>query len=221
MLTKLSRNDTPRRGRYADYEFGAVASAMGLTVVSGDPGVNLVLDLPDRFSDVAGGNLAALSKGRRLDLRATGDAYGRSVELAWSDAAGKRRGVLSSTVTYSFNGHLSVSVRSAMEPFEVTNRDRSLSGFDPRPVFDGPELPLGIPDADEAYRLTSGSPLEPELAELVADLAVHDWVHLVWDGQTISHRLQPYCGAMFTDAAAVLDSLSAMAAILEQEHPHV
>ncbi|MCU1499624.1 MAG: hypothetical protein JWM47_3577 [Acidimicrobiales bacterium] len=217
MLGKLARNATLRRQRYDDGQFGHIAAAMGLEVEIGDPRVDLVHGLPDRFQDVAEGRFPLRPRRWQLDLCATGLVQGRSVELSWSDAADRRRGLLASTVTYCFNGYLSVSSPSTMEPFEVTNRERSRSGFDPRPVFDGPEVPLDIPEVDATYRLTSAAALPPQLAHLIADLAVQDWIHVVWDGETISHRLHPYCGAMFTDPAATLDGLLAMAAVLEAE----
>lgn len=219
MAVNLLRRSRQPLDDHPDHDLGHLAAAMGLTVVAGDPSVNVAVDLPARFHDVAGGARSARRTDRQLDLRATGVVDGRTVDLAWSDAAGKRWGIITSTITYAFSGHLAVEARSALAPFELTTRTRSQSGFDPRPVFDGPEVPLGVPELDATHRLTAVPDLSPDLVRWLVHLAGHDGVHVVWDGTTVSHRLHPYCADLFADPAALLDGLMAMAEILEAEYP--
>lgn len=208
MLGKILREATQRgsRKKYVAYDFGNVAEALGLVLVSGDPATNLLLDMAGRYQDVASGSRSARMKSQRLDLEATGTSGGRAVELVWKDDASSKRGLLGTTITYRQDARLSVSGVSGWPPFEVVLRKPPMAGIVVQPVLEGAEQELSNPDLASRFRLTSSSPLPAGAEEPLAVLASH-WLHLVWDGERLDDLLNPYFPF---DADAARQRLGAM-----------
>jgi hypothetical protein len=201
--------------KWAAYRADAIAASLGLTLVSGDPAINFLIDMPGRYSDVASGARSARRGQEALDLSMLGSHDGRGVELVWRDGASKKWGVLVNTITYAYDARLSVTCASTQPPLEVLNRNAT-PAMTPVPLLDAPAQPFGDPRLDAGYDLRGGSPaIGATLVDALTPMLPVEWIHVLWDGEHVSYVLHPYSTFGLGQAPAILQSLTAIARVLE------
>jgi hypothetical protein len=209
------------RKRYAHFEHGALAEANGLVVVKGDPSFSWMIDVPGRYSQVGSGTWSAMSDKNALDLLAAGTVHGRPAELVWSDGACKRIGVLTTKISYSYDGRASLVANSSVPPFEVTNREAQAYGaYSPAPVLEGSEEPFADPALQATYRCVGGDAgITEVITPAIQQLLPLEWAHVLWDGDQLSYVLQPYTVMLLDRLPQIFAALATGAAAIEQRWP--
>lgn len=168
------------------YRADNLAASLGLTLVSGDPGTNLLNARRDPAAPA-------------LVLRGTHED--RPIELAWRDGADGAR--------------LSMACTSGEPPFEVLNRERT-PAMTPVPLLEAEAQPFGDPPLDATYALRGGSRgLGPRLVDAVRPSLRVDWIHLLWDGEHLSDVLHPYATFRPGQGEAVLETMAAVARTID------
>ena len=209
-LTQQGNKET-----WAAYRADNVAASLGLTLVSGDPQTNFLIDMPGRYADVASGARSARTDEESLDLRMEGTHDGRPTELVWRDGGSKTWGLLAATVTYAYDARLSMACSSSEPPFEILNRERTPAMM-PMPMLEAEAQPFGDPQLDATYTLRGGSPgIGPRLVEATRPMLPIEWIHVVWDGEQVSYVLHPYSTFGLGQGPAILASLTGIAKAIE------
>jgi hypothetical protein len=201
--------------KWAAYRADNLAASLGLTLVSGDPATNFLIDMPGRYADVASGARSARRAQEALDLVMQGTYDGRAAELVWRDGGAKKWGVLVNTITYAYDARLSVACSSNQPPLEILNRDRT-PAMTPTPLLDAPLQPFGNPQLDGTWDLRGGSAgIGPRLVDAVLPMTPVEWIHVLWDGEHVSYVLHPYSTFGLGQGPAILAALAAIARVLE------
>lgn len=201
--------------RWAAYRADNVAASLGLTLVSGDPTTNFLIDIPGRYPDVGSGARSARRDDESLDLVMQGTHDGRPTELVWRDGAAETWCVLVDTIAYAYDARLSMAATSSEPPFEVLNRERT-PAMTPMPLLEAEAQPFGDPQLDATYALRGGSAgLGPRLVDAVRPVLPVEWIHLLWDGEQVSYVLHPYSTFGLGQGGAILQALAAIARAID------
>jgi hypothetical protein len=152
-----------------DKNLSAVALRLGLTVVEGDANTNLLYFMQP-----------SADFSRRI--RATGQPYGRPVELTIVDGRKTDEYIVARRITTTFGCFLEATTRVRLPPFEVVLRQPN-QYLVPHQAFAGRpgmfEVPIGQPQLDAMFVVRSTDPrIGPALAGALSTLATHLFVHL-------------------------------------------
>lgn len=152
---------------HSDKNLGALAARLGLSVVEGDPNLNLLY-----FQQPSG------SYQRTVTL--TGQPYGRAVTFWIRDGQKTQEYIVATKTTWTFGSRLELAVPSA-PAFEVMLRNPN-QYLRVEPDHVTPSLPVvstGVPQLDETFIVRAADPgVATKLVNTLYLLATQSYVHL-------------------------------------------
>jgi len=163
----------------SDKNVGTLASRIGLTVVEGDPNLNLL------YFQQPSGNYQ-----RQISL--AGRPYGRDVEFWVRDGKKTKEYIVATKTTWTYGSRLELAVPSAPQ-FEVVLRNPN-QYLVVSPDYDDPPLPevsTGVSQLDELFIVRATQPtVGPALVGALQLLATHHYVHMAGGSQRIWMKIE-------------------------------
>ena len=165
--------------QHSDKNVGALASRIGLSVIEGDPKLNLL------YFQQPMGNYQ-----RQISL--AGRPYGRDVEFWVRDGQKTREYVVATHTTLTFGSRLELAVPSAPE-FEVMlrnpNQYLTVSPDSEDPPL--PEVSTGVARLDEVFVVRAADPgVGATLVNALYLLASQNYVHMAGGSQRIWMKIE-------------------------------
>lgn len=190
---------------------GALAQRLGLSIVEGEPSMNLYY-------------LTQPGRNETQSIRLQGTPYGRRVEFDFTNGKRTQDFLVLVRTTYTWGCYLVVYLDGHAADFEVTPRQPT-QYLEPEVMLSHlPEIASGDPLIDATYRIVASDPrVGPALAPALQQLSGMLYVHLVGQNGVVMvpitrtglnyvvHDAERLLQAMVT-AAGALDGRASMAA---------
>ncbi len=199
------------------YGLGVLAGRWQLQMVDGDPNYNLLINSRDAEVARAAPALVGMSSDTPAHTaRMVGQHRDHAVQFELYDQTHVERGVLEITYTRKYRCALSVAVRAAVPPFEITLRNENQYLVVERATSFGPQ-PFGQFALDQSLLLFTPEPrLGPTLAPVVGALTAMTYVHVVGGDGVVRFEMSPLGTSYGVHyAETVLQTLLAIADVLE------
>jgi hypothetical protein len=188
----------------ADKNVGSVATRLGMSVVEGDPQINLLY-----FQQPSGDF--------KRTIRLAGQPYGRPTSLIIIDGQQTAELIVARRVTHTFGCYLEAALAMNCAAFEVVLREPN-KYLMPQPEFaersDLVETSTGNPLLDQQFIVRAQDPrVGPFLASALMLLSTHHYVHLVGEGQRVwmplTRMALPYFSSSAEECLLGLETLAA------------
>ena len=185
----------------ADKNLGSVAARLGMTVVEGDPNLNLLL-----FQQPAGDF--------ERKIRLAGQPYGRPTSFLLFDGKKTNDYVIVRKITQSFGCFLEAQTNVTFPAFEVVLRNPHQYLPPALEFADRPELrevTTGNPQLDARFVIRSIDPrVGPALIPALSVVREHQYVHFAGDGSRVWSSMPrmglPYFGYAPEEVLLALES---------------
>ncbi|MBL8602373.1 MAG: hypothetical protein JNK72_10665 [Myxococcales bacterium] len=199
------------------YGLGVLAQRLGLQLVQGDPGYNLLVNNRDTQVAAAVPLIAGMTGNTpAVEALATGQHRGHPVRFVFYDQTRVEKGVLETVYTRTFSCSIEVGVAAAVPPFELVLRNEN-EYLRTEQRLDAPAQPFGHHALDPVLVLRSIEPrVAPVLAPVLGALMAMGYVHILGEGQSVRFvftALGASTGLYY--AETVLQVLLAIADVLE------
>jgi hypothetical protein len=186
---------------------GEMAKRIGLSVVEGDPNLNLMY----AHTQIIAGQL------EEAKVRLAGNPSGRNGEVTYYERRETKTGMTSTTVTTYFDGRVAVEVRAPFPEFELVLRSPPSWVGTPKLKISASAHPFGDPALDQRYVLrTVDARIGPVIAPALANLASHQYVHIYGQGNQLVFAFSVETLTCMSLADQIYFTLDQMAIAIEQ-----
>ncbi len=186
---------------------GEMAKRIGLSVVEGDPNLNLMY----AHSQILAGQT------KEAKVRLAGNPSGRNGEVRYYERMEAKAEFSGTTITTYFDGHVGVEVRAPFPEFEVVLRSPPSWVGTPKLKVSAPAVPFGDATLDQRYVLrTVDARIGPVIAPALANLAAHQYVHIFGQGNQLTFLFSVETLTCMSLADQIYFALDQMAQSIEQ-----
>jgi hypothetical protein len=207
---------------YAQYGLADVAGSIGLSVVEGDPMLNLMLvhqAHSDEKMSAQGNMLQKLAGDSAKDTRAraAGQVWGRAYELSYHQRSELDVGITVKTWKLYFDFSLACVSQVDVLPFEILLRTPQQSYMQPKIQTELPPQSTGNAHLDSLLVVKCNDPrFAAAIVPALIPLMTLPWVHLVGSGREIRAITTQYThSCLLMNLATYQKSLEHIACILE------
>jgi hypothetical protein len=206
---------------YANYTLADMARRLGLNVVEGDPGLNMVMAQSahgvQRYES-KGGVLGALAGDgtKQTRARAVGNPWGRPYEFLYWQRSDVDKGLTETLHTLYFECSLAARVNAAFPPFEVHLRTPA-QFLEPNAKLALPPSPTGNAALDQVMVVKCADPrVAPALAPALVPLMSQGFVHILGgEGEVRALSTHASHSVLVMNAELFLRALEQIACTLE------
>lgn len=207
---------------YAQYGLGDVARGIGLSVVEGDPGLNLMLvhtAHSDAKMTAQGNTLQKLAGDSAKETRALarGHVWGRPYELVYHQRSELEVGLAVKTMKLYFDFSLACVSSVEVVPFEIVLRTPQQAYMQPKIQTSLPPQPTGNAGIDSLLLVKCSDPrFAAAVVPALIPLMTLPWIHIVGGGNEIRVVTTQYThSCLLMNLATYQQSLEQLACIVE------